>query len=102
MYCLKCNRSSEHRTRTANGGQDGGDEKVIGDNDISVAREGGARWEGLREGCGREWREGRECGGRRSGGEVRRVVGTCGTNLKPIDVHNARQKSWYVVLKEKT
>jgi len=57
---------------------------------------------------------------------VRRVVGTCGTNLKTIDVHNARQKivvrgikkklapisnlkmitiqrkkSWYVVLKKK-
>ena len=73
---------SERRIRTANGGQDGGDEKVIGDSDISVAREG----------CGREWREGRVCGGRRSGGEVRKVVGNCGTNLKPIGVHNATQK----------
>ena len=36
--------------------------------------------EGLREWCGRVWREGRECGWRRSGGEVR--------------------KSWYVVLKK--
>ena len=48
---------------------------------------GGAMW-----GCGREWREGRECGGRRSGGKVRRVIGTCGTNLKPIDICNATQK----------
>jgi hypothetical protein len=38
------------------------------------------------------WREGREYGGRRTSGEVRRVVETCGTNLKPIDVHNATQK----------
>ena len=39
---------SERRKRTANGGQYGGDEKVIGDNDMSVAREGGG---GLMGGC---------------------------------------------------
>jgi len=44
------------------------------------------------EGYWREWREGRECVGRQRGGEVRRVVGMCGTNLKTIDVDNARQK----------
>jgi len=52
-------QGSERGIRTANGGQDGGDKKVIGDSDISVAREG----EGVREGCGRVWREGPECGG---------------------------------------
>ena len=31
---------SERRIRTPNGGQDGGDEKVIACSDISVAREG--------------------------------------------------------------
>jgi len=40
--------------------------------------------------------EGRE-GGRRSGAEVRSVVGTCGRNLKPVDIHNTTQK--IVVLK---
>ena len=57
-----------------------------------MGKGGGTRWVVVREGCGREWREGRECGGRRSGGEVRRVVGTHGTKLKPIDVDNATQK----------
>ena len=37
---------SERRIRTANGGQDGGDEKVIGDSDISMAREGGGEMGG--------------------------------------------------------
>jgi len=87
IYMLR--KWRERRIRTANGGH----ENVIGDSDISVARvRVVACWDGVREGCGREWREGRECGGRGSGCEVRRVVGTCGTNLKPIDVHNATQK----------
>ena len=33
------------------------------------------------------------CGVRSSAGEVRTKVGTSGTNLKTIEVHNARQKS---------
>ena len=64
-------RRSERRKRTAHGGQEGGDEKVIGDSDISVAMEG-------------VWREGR------AGGYGRKVVnvgdegvvvkcGNCGT-----------------------
>jgi len=59
------------------------------------------RWAGVRGGCGREWWEGRECGGRRIGGEVRRVVGTSGTNLKPIDVYNATQNIMVSGIKRK-
>jgi len=39
----------------------------------------------MSEGCRRELREGGEYGGEGA-------VGTCGTNLKTIDVHNGRQK----------
>jgi len=42
--------------------EDGDDEKVSGDSDNSMARVG-VGWVGVSEGCWREWRDGRECGG---------------------------------------
>jgi len=53
------------------------------------------------EECWREWREGRECGGRRSGGEVGRLVETCGRKMKTIDVNKVRQKIVVRAFKEK-